>query len=298
MIFTELKRADISMREELVSLMNSSFKSTNKYTNFFFDNMVDINNCFVCIEDNKVVSSLYNIPCGALYKGKILPCSYVYAAATLKEYRKRGFMSNLIKYANEEVAKEGKYFSVLCPQNDSLRNFYTAFGYLNFLKYLEVKIGNSIMSTYLRYSSKVSDKLSYGDIERIRNKLYNVDGSIVWNKKSIEYALKSNEMLGGSSVFCKDGCALCYVSSKHELQVIDFTAEEKNAFELLGNIYSMFRECKGYNIRIPLGYNLIGSKGSIVDFGMIKPLNKESEKIFTILQNERTGIPYMSLALD
>lgn len=54
---------------------------------------------------------------------------YVYAVATDKKYRSRGFAGKLVEYAKRFAAKNDENFLVILPQNDGLYDFYRRFGF-------------------------------------------------------------------------------------------------------------------------------------------------------------------------
>ena len=286
------------MKRDLMFIVDSCFNESKEYTEFLFKHRININNYFVCIEDGKVVSGLYVIPCNIFYKGSHLKSIYIYAAGTLKEYRKRGLMSGLIRYTNEVMREEGNIFSVLCPANEDLIKFYKKLEYRKFFKYTKVSLDNKDMKMYLEYSSSDYNELTLEEFEKLRREIYRAEGSVIWDKESLKYALDANIFLGGATVYCKYGCAVCFVSKKNNLEVIDFTVKEENIRELLGNIYSMFSACDSYNIRIPFGRNILGNKGETKDLGMINPLTKESERIINNIVNSGEEGSYISLVLD
>lgn len=70
---------------------------------------------------------------------------YVYAVATDKYFRSRGFAGKLIEYAKKLVADNNEKFLVILPQNSSLFDFYKKFGFseLNCVKYISKQISKS-----------------------------------------------------------------------------------------------------------------------------------------------------------
>ena len=84
-------------------------------------------NCFkYCkwIEENgRIVSMLFLLPTVFKAEQQSIKGAYIYAAATLKEYRGNGYMSRLI----EEI--KGDFPLFLRPANDNLINFYENLGF-------------------------------------------------------------------------------------------------------------------------------------------------------------------------
>jgi len=80
--------------------------------------------CHTVEVGNKTVSMLFMLPIRVDFSDKSLNGAYLYAAATDKEYRKKGYMSQLI----ERVKKEYN-FILLRPANDSLIKYYASLGF-------------------------------------------------------------------------------------------------------------------------------------------------------------------------
>lgn len=85
------------------------------------------NNCFKYCrfseENEKIVSMLFLLPTVLKTEKCSLKCGYIYAAATLKECRGKGYMSRLIN----EVQGDMPLF--LKPANDTLIGFYKGLGF-------------------------------------------------------------------------------------------------------------------------------------------------------------------------
>ena len=115
------KVASPSMKEEIVENMKIGFNETESCVRFFFDNKVKLNNCIVCIENNKIISSLHIIPTKIYTNNGLIPVDYVYAATTLPEYRLKGYMSKLISVSNQISFLRGNKASILIPMSGKRR---------------------------------------------------------------------------------------------------------------------------------------------------------------------------------
>lgn len=80
--------------------------------------------CYYIKEKGKVISMLFALPCEFETEKEKIACFYIYAAATLKEYRGLGYMARLM----EEV-KNDKEFLFLRPAEDNLIAFYKKIGF-------------------------------------------------------------------------------------------------------------------------------------------------------------------------
>lgn len=80
--------------------------------------------CKYIKENGKIISMLFALPCELKEDNTKTECIYIYAAATLKEYRSKGYMHKLL----EEVKKTDPTV-FLRPANEGLIEYYKKFGF-------------------------------------------------------------------------------------------------------------------------------------------------------------------------
>ncbi len=114
--------------EELKTLWETVFGDTRAVTDAFFRNAFYPDGCFFAERDGKAVSALYLLPVTLADKKGF----YLYAAATLPDYRGAGLMAALIEEALQ-YAKHQADFVYLCPAEDSLYGYYRRFGFNHIL---------------------------------------------------------------------------------------------------------------------------------------------------------------------
>ena len=78
-------------------------------------------------QDGNVTALLFALPCEIISEGKGFEAYYLFAAATKREYRKKGHMSRLIK----GLINEGKPI-FLKPETEELIGFYERLGFKSF----------------------------------------------------------------------------------------------------------------------------------------------------------------------
>ena len=115
--------------DSLVELWHKVFGDDEKYIKLFFKEAYYDSDCFAEISDGKIVSAFYLLKCIIKYDGKIYNGRYLYAAATLPEYRGEGFMAKLIKEAQDYIKDNDIDFIALVPASDSLYDYYGRFGF-------------------------------------------------------------------------------------------------------------------------------------------------------------------------
>lgn len=94
-----------------------------------FENLL-FEKCFKYVKtaecDGKVCSMLFALPCVLKTEDKNFEAVYIYAAATHKEFRSRGYMSALISKITDKKDKA----AFLRPANDGLISYYSKLGFL------------------------------------------------------------------------------------------------------------------------------------------------------------------------
>ena len=291
------KVASPSMKEEIIENMKIGFNETESCVRFFFDNKVKLNNCIVCIENNKIISSLHIIPTKIYTNNGLIPVDYVYAATTLPEYRLKGYMSKLISVSNQISFLRGNKASILIPANEKLFVFYNKLGYKNFYKYKKIVIGNVQMKKFMYNANICTKNLSFDNISDIYLKNHVNLGDTIWDKSSVKYAFNMNEFLGGVNVYTNDGYAICYIQKNNTVKIAEFSTTPSDVYNLLGNIYYKLPNHSLYEIILPTNYNHISIEGKVFDHGLIKPYTSEL-KYFIKKISDSAIDPYFSFTLE
>ena len=112
------------LRGSAVALWQEAFGDSEEYINFFLDTHKGCT-CVALTENGELVSALYLID-GTLNNGEGF---YLFAAATFKAHRSKGYMARLLKLAEETAKQKNKSFIALVPAEKSLFDYYSRFGY-------------------------------------------------------------------------------------------------------------------------------------------------------------------------
>ena len=115
--------------DSLINLWQKVFGDEREYIELFFKEAYSDSECFGEIVDGEVVSAFYLLKCIIKCDGKIYRGRYLYAAATLPEYRGKGLMAKLIKEALEYAENENLDFIALVPADDGLYDYYGRFSF-------------------------------------------------------------------------------------------------------------------------------------------------------------------------
>lgn len=113
------------MTADLKALWQEAFGDSESWLNSFFANCFSENRHHAIWEDEKTVSALYWFDCHL--DGHRL--AYIYAVATAKNYRGRGFAARLMKETHEILKGKGYTGAILVPGEKKLFDFYEKIGY-------------------------------------------------------------------------------------------------------------------------------------------------------------------------
>ncbi len=118
-------------RQSVINLFDECFGNPDdaQFNEWFFNKIFNINKTLVYECDGQITSMLQMIDCKVANGQIIYDATYIYAACTQKNYRRRHQMSELIEKSFEIDRQNGKVCSVLIPQEEWLFDFYKQYGY-------------------------------------------------------------------------------------------------------------------------------------------------------------------------
>lgn len=205
----------------LKEIWRESFGDTPEYISLFFDSVFDeaMPLAFYC--DGRPAAVLYRLKCRVSAGSEGFGGRYIYAAATLEGYRRRGFMGQLLGFAQREAEAAGDFLA-LVPGTERLYEYYSGYGYVPAM---------SRGAARMIYDGKSAGKfegLSHEKALSIRNRLLSGRDSFLWGERELSYAFKCTEFFGGEAV--GDGESLAVLSrAGGELTVHELLSEAPQA---------------------------------------------------------------------
>jgi predicted acetyltransferase len=121
-----ITKANENQTEEIRAIWKICFpKEDPGYTDYFFKNLYRPENCFVYILEGKVVSCVLRNTHAMMFNGRALQTSMIVGAATLPEYRERGYMRALLNIVID-ACEHSELLTLIQSEEPSL---YTNFGF-------------------------------------------------------------------------------------------------------------------------------------------------------------------------
>lgn len=110
-------------------MWKTCFGDADDFLDILFKYKYRNENTLIYFDGDKAVASLQMLPYTMTFYGEEIPFAYLAGLCTLPEYRRRGYMDQLIHRAHYVIAERGIPLSVLVPAEDWLYGFYEKYGY-------------------------------------------------------------------------------------------------------------------------------------------------------------------------
>lgn len=246
--------ANETEQESIIDIWKQCFGDARDYIQMYLDKRFETENMLVIHADGKPVSMASFLPVQVHINGKKEPARYVYAVATLPEYRKRGYASEIIKHAIEKYQEP----LLLQPAGEELEKYYEG---LEFVKAFEaspcwmyegsskwIKENVTFMS-----ENSIEDwslkPLTAKEYKSLRDKHFTAEGYVEWDEQALQYAMDENAFCGGETLMftCDERAELImYRVEEGKLCVVETTFEEEELRELLPEIMQNMGVKKAY----------------------------------------------------
>jgi len=226
----QIAYAKKEMIPEMIDLWIEAFGDTREYVEFYFENRFLEENTMVYLIEGHPVSMISLLPAAMwLSEQKQSPVRYVYAVATLKKYRGRGYAQKLI-----ETAKEWYHVPlILEPVSQELSQYYEKMGFEEFFYIAEA----DLKTEGIKQSQKhLLMTITPEEYKQIRDKKFGMAGYIEWNEAAVRYALLENDFCGGSAYkIVHDGKEdlFMYRVEENKMNIIETTLSDQDVYGVL-----------------------------------------------------------------
>ncbi len=254
--------------KDFVSMKNiwiTCFNDTAKGFRLFCKNIDKYGRYYVASDKNMAVAALYHIPCTV--DGQ--QCHYLYAAATLPEYRCRGIMANLVKFSLEDAAARGDKLSFLYPANPHLWKYYEKLGYITACKRKTVTLSREELMNIAEYGG-FCVSLNMSGIFAVRNKVMK-SNALIFPDLYMKFTISALKHYGGYAVTGSDGYALVAEDEYGKCTVSELACDPDYLNVLLGELLEN-TGADEFTLNYPACYT-ISDKETTADDGMLKYLS-------------------------
>jgi predicted acetyltransferase len=110
-------------------MWKTCFDDTDEFIDILFGYKYKNENTLIYFEGKKAVASLQMLSYTINFYRQEIPFAYLAGLCTLPEYRKRGYMAQLICEAHKVLSKRNIPLAILIPAEKQLYHFYEKYGY-------------------------------------------------------------------------------------------------------------------------------------------------------------------------
>lgn len=278
-----IRLSDVTDRESLIILWQEAFGDSREAVEIFLDKRCLTQNTLVADVDGKIASMLFLLEGKIKAKDKILKAYYLYAAATLKEFRGKGIMAQMLCEAEKLAQSRGIDLICLKPAEKSLYGFYKKHGYKTVFATKNVSVKADLNASSV-FNGNCSDVFS------ARESVFADTDRFIWNKSAIEFAISQHKYYGGKVFETREGYCL-YSMNDNACSVKEFCFTSQNAMPVLSHIAAL-EHISEFRIELPVGYPFNSDSVFVADNGMALFISKDS------LVLENTKDLYLNLTLD
>ena len=188
---------------DITALWQEAFGDSEEDIRFFLNNKYIPENTVVFDDNGRIASVFFLLSGDMRIKGVDYPSYYLYAAATLKSYRGKGIMGQMLEFAKNLASGRGIEFICLRPADKSLFDFYEKHGYKTvfYSKKLSYK------ADQLFLNDTISDEPPE-NLAQIRDNFLREYDYFRWSEDSIRFALDHNLYYGGINKYSCNGYSL------------------------------------------------------------------------------------------
>lgn len=233
--------------EQIIKIWKECFGDEEDFISFYLEHRMTEENMLVIYEDGKVVSMASFLPVEYYHEGEYVPARYVYAVATLPEYRERGFAKEIMRFAADKYAQP----LVLSPAEESLYGYYEKMGFKRAFTERKQEPAGVIRAMELEApSDNVMDSIEPVTPEeyvKIRDAKWAREGYVRWDEAAVFYAMEQNAACGGKTVAvvaenestrreqadADEKEVLMYGSNGDTLEIVETTLSETKLGQLL-----------------------------------------------------------------
>ena len=182
--------------DAILHLWSVCFGDEEEYIRYFLAHRMTKENMLVIWADGRPVSMASFLPAAWLHNGEYQDARYVYAVATLPEYRGRGYATRILTCAREHFEEP----LLLAPAEESLIRFYEKMGFQRAFGQTRQTVTVDVAAQELGGEETVERKpVTAEDYVKLRDQSCEKEGYVRWDEAAVQYAMDVNANAGGTT---------------------------------------------------------------------------------------------------
>lgn len=212
--------------EQIKTIWKTCFGDEEDYICFYLERRMTEENMLVIYEDGKAVSMASFLPIQYLCQGEYRDARYVYAVATLPEYRGRGLAKKLLTFAREKYDEP----LILAPGEESLIGYYEKIGFQRAFPGTRHRIGGGVTALELsewEESVPCLEPVTAAEYVNIRDRKCVKEGYVRWDEAAVQYAMDITASCGGNTaaIVCEEELGRAEQAEEKEKEIIMYEKE-------------------------------------------------------------------------
>lgn len=189
-------------KEQITRMWETCFGDDREYIDFYLEKRMTEANMLVACVDDKIVSMASFLPVQYMCDGTYINARYVYAVATLPEYRGMGFAGQVLQFARQHYGQP----LILAPAEESLKDYYGSFGFVEAFSDTRASVSNDLTALACEEDDEMSldmETISAKEYLRLRDERCERDGYVRWDEEALAYVMDLCAHFGGRTVAVK-----------------------------------------------------------------------------------------------
>ena len=195
---------------QVLHIWQACFGDGEDYVQFFWKHGFPLCRGLLWEEDGQAVSMLFLLPGALAHNDTALPAEYVYAVATLPDYRGRGFAGALTERAASIARFEKKAALCLLPGSESLYAYYAKQGFTRAFARQDFQAGFAPPESPPMDPGFMRNPIIEEVIARKRGATWGALGYFAWGPPLLEYLHREHVNTGGQVY--PDGEGIAFLS--------------------------------------------------------------------------------------
>ncbi len=280
----------------LTAIWQEAFGDTPEFIHHFLTMLFTKESALVLTLDGVPVSALYLLP-GTVRKAhnqRSFDARYIYAAATLRQHRGKGYMTLLLEQAAALMQKKGLDFLLLSPASERLFGYYGRIGFQPAFSYKLLRLNRSQMRMMAASGGRLT-ALTLPGFEQLNREYLEHEHAFLWPEQVLVYAYRSYLASGGKTVAFTHNDELCGAALFREDETQDICSVtdicvKQSCFPGLADMLLEHSACEQFHLRLPIRFPLSSDRFEIVPNGMLLPLSKDAQFALPQLQQAYLGL--------
>lgn len=270
-----IRFADEKDIPQLKEIWHISFGDSKEYIDMFMEQQFKNAKTVVYEEDSEILSMFFLFRCDFSIRKKTHPAFYLYAAATLPQYRGKGIMGKMLEFSKSYAAEKNFDFIILSPAEKSLYDYYGRFGFKECFKSQKISLN-------IKNEKEYAPSFSENDLKKmliLRNAAVKKADGVLWDEEFFRYAVYENGYTKGNTKSA-EGCYGIYFKKDDHIIFKELIGETSH--KTLDFVLNVCKDEKVNNVQlnVPVCFECTENSDEciLVNTGMAVPLNTEALK--------------------